>query len=177
MDVHPTKNVSIGIDPYPYQIHKTWGGSSPKLINHCLNLRISRGWTSAGFLEAKILVRRDPDKEKKDPEDSDQLGNSSDGWVTHGTLYIIILLLWRFLKWWDPQKMDGFFLIIYNMIMEHPIFPWMVVPLIFGTPPYWDDQGNLFPHGKCHDTRIFVAGWWFGTFLFFHILGIIIPND
>jgi len=39
-------------------------------------------------LEAKILVRRDPDKEKKDPEDSDQLGNSSDGWVTIIGLFI-----------------------------------------------------------------------------------------
>ena len=26
MDVHPPKNVSIGIDPYPYHIHFMWGG-------------------------------------------------------------------------------------------------------------------------------------------------------
>jgi hypothetical protein len=23
----------------------------------------------------------------------------------------------------------------------------------------------------------YVTGWWFGTFLFFHILGIVIPTD
>jgi hypothetical protein len=27
------------------------------------------------------------------------------------------------------------------------------------------------------DYSIINAGWWFGTFLFFHILGIIIPTD
>ena len=36
--------------------------------------------------------------------------------------------------------------------------------------------------GRHEDARnalgkMLVSGWWFGTFLFFHILGIIIPID
>ena len=43
----------------------------------------------------------------------------------------------------DPQKMDGVVIIIYNMIMEHPILTWMGVPYTHHfcwTPPDWDDQ-------------------------------------
>lgn len=46
--------------------------------------------------QAKILVRRDADKEKKDPEDSDQFGSSGlkplsgasavSGWGSHQTI-------------------------------------------------------------------------------------------
>ena len=34
--VHPTKNVSIGIDPYPYVIrHQSVGDTQPCIINIC----------------------------------------------------------------------------------------------------------------------------------------------
>ena len=33
MDVHPTKNVSIGIDPYPYHITSTQHALSPLLVS------------------------------------------------------------------------------------------------------------------------------------------------
>lgn len=40
----------------------------------------------------------------------------------------------------DPLKMDGVVIMIYNMIMEHPILTWMGVGPLFRTPPHWDDQ-------------------------------------
>ena len=39
------------------------------------------------------------------------------------------------------------------------------VPPTVHIPLSQDDQGHT------------IAGWWFGTFLFFHILGRIIPTD
>ena len=57
----------------------------------------------------------------------------------------------------DPLKMDGVVIIIYNMIMEHPIKTWMGVPPIFvGHLHVGMIMGNVMIQG-------YMAGWWFGT--------------
>ena len=38
---------------------------------------------------------------------------------------------------------------------------------------HYDDH---YINGMCHGSDDFIAGWWFGTFLFYYILGIIIPT-
>jgi len=56
MDVHPTKNVSIGIDPYPYEF--TAGASS----NHGLLLQVHDLWHS---LDLMISWKKTPNFKKR----------------------------------------------------------------------------------------------------------------
>jgi hypothetical protein len=48
---------------------------------------------------------------------------------------------------------------------------WPTSRLWFRTYP------NLFSLKIYREHRKMVSGWWFGAFLFFHILGMIIPTD